>query len=87
MWCNGDNGPAPVNIPADELGKLMHGVTEAFHAAGRGEVRPGYRVLCDGLFRARELEAPWAGDVTQLWAVALAHFIKRYPTSWFGNDL
>jgi hypothetical protein len=78
---------ATVSIPAEELSKLMLGVAEAFHAAAQGNVSTGYRMLCDGLFHTRELDAAWTADVTQLWSLALAHFIKRHPASWFAAEV
>lgn len=76
----------PVSIPSEELAKLMLGVADAFHAAAQGNVTTGYRLLCDGLFYTRELDTDWQADVTQLWSLALAHFIKRYPASWFAPE-
>ena len=75
-----------VNVPTEELAKLMIGIAEAFHVAAQGDAGAGYRILCDGLFQSRDADASWGADVTQLWSLALAHFIKRHPASWFAPD-
>jgi len=81
----GGDRPA-ATIPTDELAKLMIGIAEAFHTAAQGEVSTGYRALCDGLFKTRDCDDAWGPDLTQLWSLALAHFIKRHPASWFAPD-
>jgi hypothetical protein len=74
------------NIPTEELSMLMIAIADAFHVAAQGNVSAGYRTLCDGLFRTRDSDDAWSPDVTQLWSLALAHFIKRHPASWFSPD-
>jgi hypothetical protein len=74
-------------IPVEELNRLMQGIAEAFQLAARGHVQLGYGLLSDGLFRSRSLDSAWAPEMAQLWALALAHYIQRYPANWFRNEL
>lgn len=74
-------------MPTDELNRLMQAIAEAFQLAARGQVQLGYGILSDGLFRSRSLKANWGPQVAQLWALALAHFIRHHPANWFCGEL